>query len=71
MPYGEGPQPDNNHYLFSGKERDAESGPDYFGARFYASTMGRFLSPDYDESGDDPEPVPYADLENPQTLNLY
>ncbi len=30
----------------TGKERDAESGNDYFGARYYASTMGRFLSPD-------------------------
>jgi RHS repeat-associated protein len=56
---------------FTGKERDAESGNDYFGARYYASTMGRFMSPDYDESDDDPEPVPYADLGNPQTLNLY
>lgn len=30
----------------SGKERDSESGNDYFGARYYASTMGRMLSPD-------------------------
>jgi hypothetical protein len=30
----------------TGKERDSESGNDYFGARYYASTMGRFLSPD-------------------------
>jgi len=30
----------------SGKERDSESGNDYFGARYYASTMGRFMSPD-------------------------
>lgn len=29
------------------------------------------MSPDYNKSGDDPEPVPYADLENPQSLNLY
>jgi RHS repeat-associated protein len=28
---------------FTGKERDAESGNDYFGARYYASTMGRWL----------------------------
>jgi len=33
-------------YRFTGKERDAESGNDYFGARYYASTTGRFLSPD-------------------------
>jgi RHS repeat-associated protein len=30
----------------TGKERDAESGNDYFGARYYASSMGRFMSPD-------------------------
>jgi RHS repeat-associated protein len=30
----------------TGKERDAESGNDYFGKRYYASSMGRFLSPD-------------------------
>jgi RHS repeat-associated protein len=32
---------------FSGKERDAESGLDYFGARYYASGMGRWMSPDW------------------------
>jgi len=52
----------------TGKERDAESGNDYFGARYYASNMGRFLSPDW---SDEEDSVPYADLENPQTLNLY
>jgi RHS repeat-associated protein len=31
---------------FTGKERDTESGNDYFGARYYASSMGRFMSPD-------------------------
>ena len=30
----------------TGKERDTESGNDYFGARYYGSSMGRFLSPD-------------------------
>ncbi len=57
---------------YTGKERDSESGNDYFGARYYASTMGRFMSPDF--TGDDdgpPEPVPYADLTDPQSLNLY
>ncbi len=48
---------------FTGKERDQESGNDYFGARYYASTMGRWLSPD----------LPFADqdTENPQSWNLY
>ena len=41
---------------------------DYFGARYYASTMGRFLSPDWSAKV---VPVPYAKLGNPQSLNLY
>lgn len=52
----------------AGKERDSESGNDYFGARYYASTMGRFLSPDWSAKI---VPVPYAKLDNPQSLNLY
>ena len=32
-----------NHYWFSGKERDSETGLDYFGARYYGNTFGRFL----------------------------
>jgi RHS repeat-associated protein len=55
-------------YLFTGKERDAESGLDYFGARYYASTMGRWMSPDWAAKA---QPVPYAKLDNPQSLNLY
>jgi RHS repeat-associated protein len=31
---------------FTSKERDNETGLDYFGARYYASTQGRFSSPD-------------------------
>ena len=53
---------------FTGKERDAESGNDYFGARYFASAMGRWLSPDWSAKE---EPVPYAKLDDPQTLNLY
>jgi RHS repeat-associated protein len=55
----------------TGKERDAESGNDYFGARYYASTMGRFMSPDWAAKLEGSNPVPYANLEYPQTLNLY
>ncbi len=33
-------------HRFTGKERDAESGLDYFGARYLSSSMGRFTSPD-------------------------
>ncbi len=32
--------------------------------------MGHWLSPDYDGDDDDPEPVPYANLDDPQSLNL-
>jgi RHS repeat-associated protein len=53
---------------FTGKERDTESGNDYFGARYYASSMGRFMSPDWSST---PEDMPYAKLTNPQSLNLY
>ena len=35
-----------NLYKFTGRELDAESGLDYFGARYYASSMGRWMSPD-------------------------
>ena len=52
----------------TGKERDTESGLDYFGARYYASNMGRWMSPDWAAK---PEAVPYSDLMNPQSLNLY
>jgi len=55
-------------YHFTGKERDAESGLDYFGARYYGSSMGRWMSPDWSAKQ---EPVPYSKLDNPQTLNLY
>jgi RHS repeat-associated protein len=34
-----------NHYKFSGKDRDAASGLDDFGARYYSIAMGRFMAP--------------------------
>jgi len=47
----------------TGKERDSESGNDYFGARYYASSMGRFMSVD---------PAFESEiLELPQTWNRY
>jgi len=70
LPFGDGETcaatPTEN--LFTGKERDTESGNDYFGARYYASTMGRFLSPDWSAKV---MPVPYATMGDPQSLNLY
>jgi RHS repeat-associated protein len=56
------------NYKFEGKERDSESNLDNFGARYYSSRMGRWLSADWSAI---PEPVPYANPTNPQTLNLY
>jgi len=56
------------NYKFTSKERDTESGLDNFGARFYASTTGRFMSPDWALR---PTAVPYAKFGDPQTLNLY
>jgi RHS repeat-associated protein len=53
---------------FTGKYRDGESGLDYFGARYYSSALGRFTTPDWSAA---PEPVPYARLDDPQSLNLY
>ncbi|MGD0860009.1 MAG: RHS repeat-associated core domain-containing protein [Terracidiphilus sp.] len=73
LPYGDGiptsgTAVDATEHHYTGKERDTESGNDYFGARYYASSMGRFMSPDWDSK---PRAVPYADLANPQSLNLY
>jgi RHS repeat-associated protein len=50
--------------LYTGKERDTESGLDYFGARYYGLSMGRFMSPD-------PGWFQQADPSNPQTWNQY
>jgi len=63
LPYGDGETcgPTPTEHLFTGKERDAESGNDYFEARYFGSSMGRFLSPD---------PLG-GDLTNPQSLNRY
>ncbi len=58
---------DSNRYKFTGKERDAESGLDQFGARYYASAWGRFMTPDWAAR---PTTVPYAVFGDPQSLNL-
>jgi RHS repeat-associated protein len=55
-------------HKFTGKERDSESGLDNFSARYNSSQYGRFVTPDWSAR---PTPVPFADLANPQSLNLY
>jgi RHS repeat-associated protein len=50
------------HYKFTGKERDSESGLDNFGFRYYGSPLGRFMSAD-----DGTDQV----VDNPQSWNLY
>jgi RHS repeat-associated protein len=47
----------------SGKERDAETGLDFFLARYYSGAQGRFLSVDPENAG--------AKLKNPQSWNAY
>jgi RHS repeat-associated protein len=59
---------DATEHHFTQKERDNESGNDYFEARYYASSMGRFMSPDWSAKE---EPIPYAQMGDPQSLNLY
>lgn len=53
---------------FTGKERDAETGLDFFDARYFSGAQGRFTSPDWSAV---PEPIPYASVDDPQSLNLY
>jgi RHS repeat-associated protein len=52
---------DSTRQKFTSKERDTETGLDYFGARYYASTQGRFMGVD---------PLG-GHILNPQSLNKY
>ena len=63
--YPAAPDPANSRAAqkFTGKERDAETGLDYFGARYMSGPEGRFMSPD-------PLMIS-AQLEYPQTWNRY
>jgi RHS repeat-associated protein len=67
-------------HKFTGKEHDAESGLDDFEARYYSSSLGRFMSSDeftggavdaFDPEPNPPSPLPYALISNPQSLNKY
>lgn len=48
---------------FTGKERDEETGLDYFGARYLSGAMGRFTGPD--------APLESGNAKNPQSWNRY
>ena len=64
MPFGEEWQPvtlGREALLFTGKERDFETGLDYFGARYLKAALGRFTT--VDPAG--------GRLAAPQTLNRY
>lgn len=68
-----------NYPFLTQKERDNETGLDYFLARYYSSTQGRFTSPDEFKGGpeelfedvDPHDPLFYADVAEPQSLNKY
>jgi len=71
LPFGDGMSingAEASHKHFTGKLHDDETGLDYFGARYFSSGQGRFLTPDWSA---DPTTVPYGHFETPQTLNLY
>ena len=61
----------------TGKERDQESGLDYFGARYYGNALGRFTSPDplpwihWQRGNRDDQQRFAAYIANPQNLNMY
>ena len=55
---------DKTRQKFTQKERDTETGLDYFLARYYSSTDGRFTSAD-------PLYITATRLGNPQQFNLY
>ena len=64
MPYGElwynwQASSYNERFKFTGKERDMETGYDYFGARFYSPTLLHWLAPD-PLAGKYPDISPYA-----------
>jgi len=50
-------------HKFTGKERDSESGLDNFGARYFGSSLGRFMTPD--------ELFADQHIGDPQSWNLY
>jgi RHS repeat-associated protein len=74
---GDGQGNDATEHHFTGKERDSESGNDYFSARYYASSMGRFMSPDplpwigWQNGDEDDQKKFESYIANPQNFNMY
>lgn len=57
---------------FVGKEKDEETGLDYFGARYHDSKTGRFIATDSVRSVDEKTSKTNKEmLQNPQRLNTY
>ncbi len=56
----------NSAYKYTGKEMDIETGLMYYGARYYGSISGAFVSPDPMDASDRPDW-----LVDPQKLNVY
>jgi RHS repeat-associated protein len=54
---------DDQFRKFTGKERDSETGLDFFGARYFSGAQGRFSGPD--------EPLNDQFPNDPQSWNLY
>jgi RHS repeat-associated protein len=54
-------------YRYAAKEKDEETGLVYFGARYYAPRLGRWISPDPSGLADGPNPYVYARA-NPVTF---
>ena len=63
---------DPQRVKFTGKERDAETGLDYFGARYFSGAQGRFTTPDPFNLVDELVGQEFDDyLANPQYWNKY
>src|SRR6266498_1469718 len=70
---------DSVRQKFGSKERDIETGLDFFEARYFSSVQGRFTSPDEFAGGPTElfavvaahNPTFYADILDPQSLNKY
>ncbi len=68
LPICTGPGGEPSPLHFTGQQHDNETGLDHFPARYYTSTWGVWMTPDWSRS---PTGVPYATFSDPQSLDLY